>query len=117
MATAISGSGPAFFFLLMESMTDAGVHMGFSRDVARKLVAQTALGAAVHAQVNDSSPVTGLRGDITSPAGTTASAVYSLDRGNFRTTVSDAAWAAYRRSLELGGYATDVGPDRSKTGP
>ena len=51
-----------------------------------------------------------LRNDITSPGGTTASAIYNLERGGFRTTVSDAVWAAYRRSLELGGKDSNVGP-------
>tara|TARA_B100000768_G_scaffold171901_1_gene179625 strand:- start:34 stop:228 length:195 start_codon:yes stop_codon:yes gene_type:complete len=57
---------------------------------------------------------TSLRGDITSPGGTTASALYELEKGGFRTTVSDGLWAAYRRSLELGGNDSNVGPDRNK---
>ena len=56
---------------------------------------------------------TSLRGDITSPGGTTASALYELEKGGFRTTVSDGLWAAYRRSLELGDNDSNVGPDRT----
>tara|TARA_B110001452_G_scaffold38787_1_gene29650 strand:+ start:351 stop:1253 length:903 start_codon:yes stop_codon:yes gene_type:complete len=113
MATAISGSGPAYVLLLMESMIDTGVHLGFPRAVARKLVLQTVRGTAIYADSTDDASVNGLRGDITSPGGTTASALYELERGGFRTTVSDGLWAAFRRSLELGGQDSNVGPNRS----
>lgn len=101
MATALSGSGPAYFFLLMESLVDAGVHMGFPRDVADQLVRQTALGTAMYAEHAGGIHPTILRNDITSPGGTTASALYAADRGNFRTVVSDAVWSAYERSKAL----------------
>jgi pyrroline-5-carboxylate reductase len=55
-----------------------------------------------------------MRADITSPGGTTASALYSLEKGGFRTVVADGLWSAYRRSLELGGKDSVVGPDRYK---
>jgi len=116
MATAISGSGPAYVLLLMEAMIDSGVHFGFPRAVATKLVQQTVKGTAIYAMSPEvgQANATSLRGDITSPGGTTASALYSLEKGGFRTTVSDGLWAAYRRSLELGGNDSNVGPDRNK---
>eukprot|EP00949_MAST-11_sp_MAST-11-sp1_P004462 g4462.t1 len=100
MATALSGSGPAYFFLLMETLVDVGVHMGFPRDTAIRLVQNTALGSANYAKEVNVHP-TLLRNDITSPGGTTAAALYAADRGNFRTVVSDAVWAAFHRSREL----------------
>ena len=109
MATAISGSGPAYVFLTMEAMIDAGVHMGFPRHIAERLAMNTLLGTCLYA-IQSGEHVSKLRNDITSPGGTTASAIYNLERGGFRTTVSDAVWAAYRRSLELGGKDSNVGP-------
>jgi pyrroline-5-carboxylate reductase len=114
MATALVGSGPAFTFLFMEAMVDTGVHMGFPRETARALVQKTVEGSAALARANPGTHIAQLRNDITSPGGTTAAAIYSSDRGGFRTTVADAIWAAYRRSLELGGKSSMVGPDRSK---
>eukprot|EP00494_Astrolonche_serrata_P009338 UN09390 len=95
----------------MESLIDSGVHMGFPRDVATQLVHQTALGSAQYAIESQSHP-TSLRSDITSPGGTTAAALYEADKGGFRVAVSDMTWAAYRRSLELGGLDSNVGPGR-----
>lgn len=115
MATAISGSGPAYVFLTMESMIDAGVHMGFSREIATKLVIATLRGSASYAMQSDLT-VPSLKNNVTSPAGTTASALYELERGGFRTVVADAIWAAYRKALELGGQDSNVGPGRSKRG-
>lgn len=111
MATSISGSGPGYVFLLIESMVDTAVHMGFSREVATKLVHQTILGSTLYAKSTDLHPAE-LRNSVTSPAGTTASAVYELERGGFRTNVSNAVWACYRRSLEMGGHDSNVGPGR-----
>lgn len=111
-ATAISGTGPAYFLMLMEAMVDTGVHMGFSRDASIKLVQQTALGTAMLPSESTTISPTSHRRNITSPAGTTAAAMYALDRGNFRTCVHDAIWMAYRRSLELGGKDSNVGPGR-----
>lgn len=113
MATAISGSGPAYIFLVMESMIDSAVHMGFPREIAQKLVLQTIKGSALYAQSSPES-ITALRNNVTSPGGTTASALYELERGNFRTVISDGCWAAYRRALELGGSNPNVGPGRNK---
>jgi len=116
MATAISGSGPAYIFLVMESLVDAAVHLGFPRDTAVQLVTQTIKGSAAYAQSSGAS-VSELRYNVTSPGGTTASALYALERGGFRTVCSDAVWAAYRRALELGGNDPRVGPDRNKFSP
>lgn len=101
MATALSGTGPAYFFLLMEAMIDAGVHLGFPRYMAQELVQQTMLGSVRYAMQSEMHPAE-LRNGVTSPGGTTAAAIYELERGGLRTVLSDAIWAAYRRSAELG---------------
>ena len=114
MSTSISGSGPAYIFLLMESMIDAGVHLGFSRDVATTLVHHTLLGSTLYAMETKEHPAI-LRNSVTSPAGTTASALYELENGKFSTVVKNAVWACYRRSLEMGGNCSNIGPGRRKT--
>lgn len=101
MATALSGTGPAYFFLLMEAMIDAGVHLGFPRAMSQELVLQTMLGSARYA-MQSARHMAEMRNDVTSPGGTTAAAIYELERGGLRTVLSDAIWAAYRRSMELG---------------
>mmetsp|Transcript_8457 Transcript_8457/g.12692 ORF Transcript_8457/g.12692 Transcript_8457/m.12692 type:complete len:403 (+) Transcript_8457:102-1310(+) len=111
MSTSLSGSGPAYIFLLMEAMIDAGVHMGFSRETATALVHQTLLGSTLYAMDSKQHPAI-LRNSVTSPAGTTASAIYELENGKFRTVIKDAIWACYRRSLEMGGSDSNVGPGR-----
>jgi pyrroline-5-carboxylate reductase len=102
MATALSGTGPAYVFLFMEAMIDAGVHMGFSRRVAEQLVYQTIDGSLAFARDSGRHPVE-LRNMVTSPGGTTADAIYQLEKGGFRTVLSDAIWAAYKKSRQLGG--------------
>lgn len=114
MSTSISGSGPAYIFLLMEAMIDAGVHMGFSRETATVLVHHTLLGSTKFAMETGEHPAV-LRNSVTSPAGTTASAIYELENGKFRTVIKDAIWACYRRSLEMGGKCSQVGPNRVST--
>jgi pyrroline-5-carboxylate reductase len=101
MATAINGTGPAYFFLMMEAMVDAGVHLGLSRRIAEELVQQTMLGSVRYAQQSGLHPAQ-LRNAVTSPGGTSAAAISELERGGMRTVLSDAIWAAYRRSVELG---------------
>ncbi len=101
MATALSGTGPAYVYLFMEALVDAGVHLGFSRHIAQQLVFQTVIGAANFAQQSDMHLAT-LRNQVTSPGGTTAEALYHLEKGGFRTVLSRAIWAAYVRSAELG---------------
>jgi pyrroline-5-carboxylate reductase len=102
MATALSGTGPAYAFLFMEALVDAGVHLGFSRRIAQKLVIQTVLGAALFAQQSGLHPAQ-LRDMVTSPGGTSAEALYQLEKGGLRTVLSRAVWAAYQRSRILGG--------------
>lgn len=101
MTTALSGTGPAYVFLFMEALVDVGVHMGFSRRDAEKLVLQTVRGSVDYAMSSDLHTAQ-LRNQVTSPGGTTASALYELEKGGLRTVISDAVWAAYRRSIELG---------------
>lgn len=102
MATALSGTGPAYVFLFMEALIDAGVHLGFSRRVAQKLVLQTILGSALFAKMSQMHPAE-LRNMVTSPGGTSAEALYQLEKGGLRTVVSRAVWAAYQKSRMLGG--------------
>jgi pyrroline-5-carboxylate reductase len=100
MATAINGSGPAYAFLFMEAMVDAGVRLGFSRPVARELVVQTVLGSAKFAR-ESGAHLTELRNKVTSPGGTTAEALYKLEEGGLRVLIYDAIEAAYEKSRAL----------------
>lgn len=99
--TALSGSGPAYFFLLMELMEDAGRELGLPRDTARLLSLQTAMGAAKMALESADDPAT-LRARVTSPGGTTERAVQALLDGGLPGLVSGALRAARERSIELG---------------
>ena len=101
MATALSGTGPTYLFAVMEALVDAGVHLGFPRGLAHDLVAATLVGSAEYAQRSELHPAQ-LRNAVTSPGGTSAAAIYELEKGRIRTVFSDAVWAAYRRTLELG---------------
>ena len=101
MATALSGSGPAYVFLFTEALIDAGVHMGFPRRIAEQLVLQTIKGSVDYYHHAERHPAT-LRNQVTSPGGTSAEALYYLEKAGFRTAISRAVWAAYQRSLELG---------------
>jgi pyrroline-5-carboxylate reductase len=101
MATALSGTGPAYVFLFMEALIDAGVHMGFPRRIAEQLVTETILGSVSYYEKNKTHPAQ-LRNQVTSPGGTTAAAMYYLEKAGFRTALSRAIWAAYERSQELG---------------
>jgi pyrroline-5-carboxylate reductase len=109
MATAVSGTGPAYVFLLMEALIDAAVHLGFSRADARRLVLQTVRGSALYAQRSTHHPAE-LRNLVTSPGGTSAHALYQLEKGGFRTVLSKAVWAAYQRSAALGSLHLVVQP-------
>jgi pyrroline-5-carboxylate reductase len=106
MATALSGTGPAYVFLVMESLIDAGVHMGFSRRVSEQLVLQTMRGSLEFARASRRHPVE-LRNMVTSPGGTSAEALYQLEKGGLRTVISKAVWAAYQKSKYLGGLNGD----------
>jgi len=101
MATALSGTGPTYLFAVMEALIDAGVHLGFPRDLAHDLVVETLVGSAEFARQSELHPAQ-LRNAVTSPGGTSAAAIYELEKGRLRTVFSDAVWAAYRRTLELG---------------
>jgi len=100
-ATAVSGSGPAYVFLLMEALIDAAVHLGWSRTDAREMVIQTVRGAALFAERSSVHPAE-MRNLVTSPGGTSADAIYQLEKGGFRTVLSKAVLAAYQRSVALG---------------
>jgi len=100
MATAVSGTGPTYIFLFIEALTDAAVHLGFPRHVARELVLDTMSGSADFA-LQSGKHVAELRDMVTSPGGTSAEALYELEKGRLRTVVSDAVWAAFERTLEL----------------
>jgi pyrroline-5-carboxylate reductase len=101
MATALSGTGPAYVFLFMEAMVDAGVHMGFSRNIAEQLVYQTVRGSVEYARQAGRHLAT-LRNQVTSPGGTSAEALYQIEKGGLRTVMSRAIWAAYQKSRRLG---------------
>jgi pyrroline-5-carboxylate reductase len=101
MATALSATGPTYIFLVMEALIDAGVHMGFSRHVAQELVHQTMLGAVLFARESHKHPAE-LRNMVTSPGGTSAEAIYQMEKGSLRTVLSKAVWAAFQRAESLG---------------
>lgn len=109
MATAISGSGPSYVFLFMEALIDAAVHLGFSREDARTLVTQTVRGSAIYAEQSPSHPAE-MRNLVTSPGGTSAHALYQLEKGGFRTLLSKAVWAAFQRSVSLSALNSAVQP-------
>lgn len=110
MATALSGTGPGYVFMVMEAMIDAGVHLGFSRHVATQLVFQTMRGSVEFAAQSEKH-VAELRNQVTSPGGTTAAALYHLEKGGLRTVLSRGIWAAYQRAIALGQGEEDKGPD------
>lgn len=115
MATALSGTGPAYIFLVMEALIDAGVHMGFPRRIAEELVLQTIIGSVLFAQESGKHPAE-LRNMVTSPGGTSAAAIYQMEKGSLRTVISRAVWAAYQRTVELGaGSAAPIAPPDSGT--
>jgi pyrroline-5-carboxylate reductase len=102
MVTSVSGSGPAYFFYFVESLTEAGIKVGFSRETAYELVLQTLIGAGKLMRESGTDPAE-LRKMVTSKGGTTAAAFDVLEEGGFKDLVSRALMAAYNRSKELGG--------------
>ncbi|MBN1188301.1 MAG: pyrroline-5-carboxylate reductase [Dehalococcoidales bacterium] len=102
MATAISGSGPAYVFLFLESLAAAAVNLGFDAETAQKLALQTLLGAGHLLQQSGKTPQE-LRRMVTSPGGTTAAAIAAFENGDFAGLVDKAIKAAYARALQLGG--------------
>ncbi|HYK91565.1 MAG TPA: pyrroline-5-carboxylate reductase [Acidobacteriota bacterium] len=101
MATAVSGTGPTYTFLVLEALVDAAVHLGFARDVAHDIVIETMLGSILFAQQSGKHPAE-LRNMVTSPGGTSAEAIYQMEKGALRTVLSKAVWAAYQKSRLLG---------------
>jgi len=99
--TAVSGTGPAYVFLLAEAMTEAAIREGLPHHAAEKLVHQTMKGAGILLAETEQSAFR-LRGQVTSPGGTTAAAMHVLEEGGFRALLEDAVQAAARRSRELG---------------
>lgn len=114
-ATALSGTGPAYVYLFMEAMVDAGVHLGFSRRIAEKLVTETLRGSVDYYDKNglESRHLASMRNQVTSPGGTSAEAIYYLEKAGFRTAISRAVWAAYQRSRELGQDADTHPPEQN----
>jgi pyrroline-5-carboxylate reductase len=101
MATAVSGTGPTYVFLVMEALIDAAVHLGFARHIAHDLVVETLEGSTLFAKQSGMHPAQ-LRNMVTSPGGTSAAALHELESGRLRTVLSEAVWAAFRRTVELG---------------
>lgn len=103
--TALSGSGPAYFFFLVEAMTDAGILLGLPRQVAHDLIVQTAIGSAVMLRDSGEHPVK-LREAVTSPAGTTISAIRELENHGVRAALLAALEAARDRAREIAAQST-----------
>ncbi|MBA2521445.1 MAG: pyrroline-5-carboxylate reductase [Chloroflexia bacterium] len=106
MATALSGTGPTYVFLMMEALIDAGVHMGFPRRIAERIVLQTVAGSANFAKASGKH-MAELRNMVTSPGGTSADAIYQMEKGGLRTVYSRAVYAAYQRTQALGAAQDD----------
>jgi pyrroline-5-carboxylate reductase len=100
MATALSGTGPTYVFLMMEALIDAGVHMGFPRRIAEQIVMQTVSGSVSYAR-SSGKHLAELRNMVTSPGGTSAEAIYQMEKGGLRTILSKAVHAAYKRTNTL----------------
>jgi len=101
MATALSGSGPAYVFLVIEALVDAGVHIGLPRDMAEKMVVQTVLGSARAVEVMGKHPAE-LKNMVTSPGGTTTEGLLQLEAGKLRSLLLQAVIAAYNKAKALG---------------
>jgi pyrroline-5-carboxylate reductase len=115
MATAVSGTGPTYVFLVMEALIDAAVHLGFPRHVAHDLVVETLEGSTLFAKQSAMHPAE-LRNMVTSPGGTSAAALHERESGRLRTVLSEAVWAAFRRTVELGDQL-ESSLERSAGGP
>ena len=102
MATAVSGSGPAYVFLLIEALVDAAVEIGLEREMATRMVLQTVKGSALYAEDSGTDPAT-LREQVTSRGGTTEAALRELEDAGVRAAFARAVDAAYKRARELGG--------------
>jgi pyrroline-5-carboxylate reductase len=100
MATALSGSGPAYVFLFIEALIDAGVHIGLPRNVAQEMVIQTILGSTLTAERTGKHPAD-LKNMVTSPGGITTEALLQLEKGRFRSLLLKAVAAAYKKAKHL----------------
>jgi pyrroline-5-carboxylate reductase len=105
MATAISGSGPAYVFLIMEALTDAAVHIGLPRKTAEKLVVQTVLGSAYLSRETGKHAAE-LKNMVTSPGGTTAEGLLCMEKGGMRAIIAQSVIAAYEKAQRLGGQSS-----------
>jgi len=101
MSTALSGSGPAYIFLVIEALIDAGVHIGIPREIAEKLAIETTLGSTKMVKEMKKHPAE-LRNIVTSPGGTTVEGILQLETGGLRSLMLKAVIAAYEKSKELG---------------
>jgi pyrroline-5-carboxylate reductase len=116
MATAVSGTGPTYIFLVLEALIDAAVHLGFPRHLANELVIETLQGSIEFAKQSGKHPAE-LRNMVTSPGGTSAEAIYQMEKGTLRTVLSKAVWAAYQKTCLLGesvGKAESPRPTKSR---
>jgi pyrroline-5-carboxylate reductase len=113
MVTAVSGSGPAYVFLFMEAMIDAGVHLGLARQASEQLVIETIKGSVAYYEAQKGQThLAALRNQVTSPGGTTAAAIYYLEKAGLRPGISRAMRAAYERSVELGKETPDENAEK-----
>lgn len=101
LVTAVSGSGPAYVYLFIESMVDAAVQIGLQRPLAQKIVLQTVLGSAVYMKASEKHPVI-LKNEVTSPGGTTAAALAAMEKEGLRTAVTEGVLACLAKTIELG---------------
>jgi pyrroline-5-carboxylate reductase len=108
MAAALSGTAPAYCFLVLEALVDAGVHLGFSRRMAEDLVLEAMHGSLLYA-MQSGKHLAELRNMVTSPGGSSAAALYAMEKGGLRTVMADGVWASYRRVQELGKVAPAPG--------
>lgn len=111
MATALSGTGPTYVFLMMEALIDAGVHMGFPRRIAEQIVMQTVGGSVSYAR-DSGKHLAELRNMVTSPGGTSAEAIYQMEKGGLRTILSKSVYAAYKRTQSLAVEHEGQGDDK-----
>jgi pyrroline-5-carboxylate reductase len=102
MATAVSSSGPAYIFLVMEALIDGAVHIGVRRDMAQRMIIQTVLGSAKYAEATGKH-LADLRNEVTSPAGTTTEGLRALEKAGMRLAFIEAVQAAYEKAKSLGG--------------
>lgn len=101
LVTAVSGSGPAYVFLFIEAMTDAAVQLGLPRPLAQKIVLQTVYGSAAYMKQTGKHPVI-LKNEVTSPGGTTAAALWMMEKEGLRTALTDGMIACLEKTIELG---------------